>query len=87
MNLRTMNRYHLRRLQLPQEYQLRLQTVKHRISQITGKTPSIETIICALIDEFINLHGESDDLALMDTNVSGDVPDVTGESSYGGFHE
>jgi hypothetical protein len=34
--------------------------VKHRIALITGKVPSIETVIMAMIDEFLNLHGGGD---------------------------
>lgn len=58
MNLKTLPNYNLRQLQLPREYQLRLQAVKHRIALITGKVPSIQTIIMCLIDEFLNLHGD-----------------------------
>jgi hypothetical protein len=84
MNLRTSPSYNLRQLQLPREYQLRLQTVKHRIALITGKVPSIETVIMAMIDEFLNLHGGGDYDA--STDARGNI-DLRTPTSNGGSND
>lgn len=60
MNLRTISRYNLRQLSLPQEYQIRFTMVKQIITRITGKRPSSELAFMAMIDEFLNLHGGGD---------------------------
>jgi hypothetical protein len=89
MNLNTLPRYNLRQLQLPTEYQLRLQQVKRRIALITGKVPSIETIIMCLVDEFINAHGVDvcDDDVSADPCTSGDPIDLRTVHSEGGRHD
>lgn len=56
MELRTLRRYSLRQLQLPEEYQQKLYLVKRRIASITGKGPTAEETIMCMIDEFLNLH-------------------------------
>ena len=53
MNLRTLSRYNLRQLSLPQEYQIRFTMVKQIITRITGKRPSSELAFMAMIDEFL----------------------------------
>lgn len=87
MNLRTLSRYNLRQLALPQEYQRRFTRVKQIIARITGKRPSSELAFMAMIDEFLHLHGEHDEVALTDGGGTDDNIDLRTSISNGGEHD
>jgi hypothetical protein len=54
IQLKSLRRFSLRQLQLPEEYQEKLRRVKQIITSVTGTKPSSEITICCLIDEFLN---------------------------------
>jgi hypothetical protein len=87
MNLRTLSRYNLRQLAISQEYQIRFTKVKRIITQITGKRPSSELAFMAMIDEFLNLHCDSDFETPSEANGSGDDITLRTSSSNGGGHD
>ena len=89
MELRTLRRYSLRQLQLPEEYNQKLLRVKQIIKLITGSKPSSETTVMCLIDEFLNQHGEvaCECIDVVDMSASGNPIELRTVSMKVGSHD